>query len=120
VGVRENKHALRKKFRNLHAKSQKPSSYSFLSVHPDRQRDGQTVMARSTQLVIPIKNIYTLWGQKRFLLPFTYFPTNLEHTFTLRVTCITIRNRYLRLIFSVPKNRLIGYFFNKILLIRVI
>jgi len=28
--------------------------------------DGQTV-----------KNIYTLWGLKRFLLPVTYFPTNL-------------------------------------------
>jgi len=39
--------------------------------------DGQTDMARSTRLVILIKNIYTLWGRKRFLLPVTYFPTNL-------------------------------------------
>jgi len=45
-------------------------------------------MARSTQLVILIKNIYTLWGRKRFLLPVTYFPTNLLYPFTLRVTGI--------------------------------
>jgi len=45
-------------------------------------------MARSTRLVILIKNIYTLWGQKRFLLPVTYFPTNLVYPFTLRVTGI--------------------------------
>jgi len=55
-------------------------------------------MARSTRL----KNIYTLWGRKRFLLPVTYFPTNLVffllpvtyfptnlvYPFTLRVTGI--------------------------------
>jgi len=46
-------------------------------------------MARSTRLVILIKNIYTLWGRKRFLLPVTYFPTNLVYPFTLRVTGIT-------------------------------
>jgi len=45
-------------------------------------------MARSTRLVILIKNIYTLWGQKRFLKPVTYFPTNLVYPFTLRVTGI--------------------------------
>jgi len=47
------------------------ASYSFqdLSVHPDRLTDGKTDMARSTRLVILIKNIYTLWGRKRFLLP---------------------------------------------------
>jgi len=28
-------------------------------------------MARSTGLVILIKNIYTLWGRKHFLLPVT-------------------------------------------------
>jgi len=50
--------------------------------------DGQTDMARSTRLVILIKNIYTLWGRKRFLLPVTYFPTNLVYPFTLRVTGI--------------------------------
>jgi len=33
------------------------------------QTDGQTDMARLTRLVILIKNIYTLWGRKRFLLP---------------------------------------------------
>jgi len=49
---------------------------------------GQMDMARSTRLVILIKNIYTLWGRKRFLLPVTYFPTNLVYPFTLRVTDI--------------------------------
>jgi len=39
--------------------------------------DGQTDMARSTRLVILIKNIYNLSGRKRLLLPVTYFPTNL-------------------------------------------
>jgi len=46
-------------------------------------------MARSTRLVILIKNIYIyniLWGRKRFLPPVTYFPTNLVYPFTLRVT----------------------------------
>jgi len=42
-------------------------------------------MARSTRLVILIKNVYTLWGRKSFLLPFTYFPMNLVYPFTLRV-----------------------------------
>jgi len=54
--------------------------------------DGQTDMARSTRLVILIKNIYTLWGRKRFLLPVTYFPTNLVYPFTLRVTGIKSRS----------------------------
>jgi len=44
---------------------------------------GQTDMARSTRLMILIKNIYSLWGRKRFLLPVTYFPTNLVYPFTL-------------------------------------
>jgi len=52
------------------------------------QTDGQTDMARSTRLVILIKNIYTLWDRKRFLLPVTYFPTNLVYPLTLRVTGI--------------------------------
>jgi len=38
-----------------------------LKIRTDRQTD----MARSTRLVILIKNIYTLWGRKRFLLPVT-------------------------------------------------
>jgi len=54
----------------------------------DRSRPIQTDMARSTQLVILIKNIYTLWGRKPFLLPVTYFPTSLVYPFTLRVTGI--------------------------------
>jgi len=45
-------------------------------------------MARSTRLVILIKNIYTLWGRKHFFLPVIYFPTNLVYPFTLRVTGI--------------------------------
>jgi len=48
--------------------------------------DRQTDIARSTRLVILIKNIYTLWGRKRFLLPVTYFPTKIVYPFTLRVT----------------------------------
>jgi len=44
-------------------------------------------MARSTRL----KNIYTLWGRKRFLLPVTYFPTNLVYPFTLRVIGINMK-----------------------------
>jgi len=56
--------------------------------HTDRGSDGQTDMARSTRLEILIKNIYTLWGRIRFLLPVTYFPTNLVYPFTLRVTGI--------------------------------
>jgi len=48
----------------------------------------QTDMARSTRLVILIKNIYTLWGRKRFLLPVTYFPTNLVYPIALQVTGI--------------------------------
>jgi len=39
--------------------------------------DGQTDMARSTRLVIQIKNMYTFCGQKRLLLPVAYFPTSL-------------------------------------------
>jgi len=31
------------------------------------ETDGQTDMARSTCLVMLIKNIYTLWGRKRLL-----------------------------------------------------
>jgi len=59
----------------------------------DGRTDAQTDMARSTLLVILIKNIrvYTLWGRKRFLLYVTYFPTNLVYPFTLRVTGITTR-----------------------------
>jgi len=52
--------------------------------------NGQTDMARSTWLVILIKNIYTLWGRRRFFLPVTYFPTNLVYPFTLRVTGIIL------------------------------
>jgi len=45
-------------------------------------------LARSTRVVILIKNKYTLWGRKRFVLPVTYCPTNLVYPFTLRVTGI--------------------------------
>jgi len=57
----------------------------------DRRTVGQTDMARSTRLVILIKNIYTLWGRKRFLPPVTYFSTNLVYPFTLRVTGIKMQ-----------------------------
>jgi len=61
-------------------------------------------MARSTRLLILIKNIYTLWGRERFLLPVTYFPTSLVYPLTLRVTgikmypqCATGKYRKLKL-----------------------
>jgi len=65
----------RRKPSNLHAKSQHSSAYSFrdLRVRTDRRTDGQTGMARSTCLVILIKNIYTLWE--------TLSPTCYIHTF---------------------------------------
>jgi len=46
-------------------------------------------MARSTRLVVLIKNIYNLWGRKHFFLPVTYFPMNIVYPFILRVTGIT-------------------------------
>jgi len=49
----------------------------------------QTDMTRSTRLLILIKNICTVLGQKRFLLPVKYFITNLVYSFTLRVMGIT-------------------------------
>jgi len=53
-------------------------------------------MARSTRLVILIKNIYTLWGRKRFLLHVTYFPTNLVYPFTLKGTSeLSLSNKML-------------------------
>jgi len=61
---------------------------------------GQTDMARSTRLVILIKNIYTLWGRKRLFLPVTYFPTNLVYPFTLRVKGKKIQ----KIIFSIVKD----------------
>jgi len=56
-------------------------------------------MARSTRLVILIKNIYTLWGRKRFIVPVTYFATNLVYPFTSRVAGINsskTRNKNIR------------------------
>jgi len=66
--------------------------------------DGQTGKARSTRLVYLIKNIYTLWGRKRFLLPVTYFPTNLVYPFTLQVTGIKTR----KIAYHDLKNRYYG------------
>jgi len=58
-------------------------------------------MARSTWLVILIKSIYTLWSRKRFLLPVTYFPTNLVYPFTLRVTGIKIDKNWFKKRFAI-------------------
>jgi len=55
------------------------------SVYTDGQTDGQTHMARSTRLVILVKNIYT---SHYILLPVTYFLKNLVYPFILRVTGI--------------------------------
>jgi len=68
--------------------------------------EGQTDMARSSRLVILIKNIYTLWGRKRFLLPVTYFPTNLVYPFTLRVTGIKRSRKKLAIWPHVAKGKL--------------
>jgi len=57
---------------------QVPALWAIVVLYP------QTNMARSNRLVIIIKNVYTLWGRKRFLLPVTYFPMNLLYPFTLR------------------------------------
>jgi len=70
-------------------------SIFFVFLFPKSQR-ADTV--RSTRLVILIKNIYSLWGQKRFLL---FFPTNFVYSFTLRVTDIrkiVIKNPFLEAI----------------------
>jgi len=45
----------------------------------------------------PLTYSYTLWGWKRFLLPVTYFPTNLVYPFTLGVTGINTQAHYLLL-----------------------
>jgi len=45
--------------------------------------------------------MYTLWGRKRFLLPVTYFPTNLVYPFTLRVT--GIKSARLSIYIALPK-----------------
>jgi len=59
-----------------------------------RRSYGQTNMARSTWLLTLIKNIYTLYSRKRFLLPVTYFSTNLVYPFTLRVTRLKISAKH--------------------------
>jgi len=62
------------------------------SVHTDRRTDRRTWLdlARSTLLVILIKSIYTLEGRKRFLLPITYFPSNLETYFSTNLVTKTL------------------------------
>jgi len=80
---------------------------------PRSQRSyGQTGMARSTWLVILIKNIYTLWGQKRFLLPVTYFPTSLVYPCTPRVTGIKrvgiTKKHLLRHFWAIQRKCLLG------------
>jgi len=57
-----------------------------------------------------IKNIYTLWGRKRFLLPGTYFSTNPVYPFTLRVTGIKIKDvrSWKRCRFTYPASGLVG------------
>lgn len=49
--------------------------------------------------MILIKNIYTLYSRKRFLLRVTYISTNLEYPFTPRVT--GIRSKKSRIIYHV-------------------
>jgi len=52
--------------------------YSFrdLNVHPDGQTGGHAWIDSASD---PDQDYITLWGRKRFLLPVTYFPTNLVY-----------------------------------------
>jgi len=82
---------------------------------------GQTDMARSTRLVILIKNIYTLWGGnasfcllhtfRRLVYPFTStsngYNKELVYPFTLRVTgIITRKNAIVYLDYQIPVTQL--------------
>jgi len=71
-----NKLALRKKLRNLH-KNLNFLAFVVFEISTFIRTDRQTDMARSTWLVVLMKNIHNLWGRKRFLLPVTYSPTNI-------------------------------------------
>jgi len=90
--IRVTKLALRIKLRNLNLKSQFSIFDSFRDIHVHiydfLKFVGGLWALGWARLVILIKNIYTLWGRKRFLLPVKYFLTNLVYPFTLRVTGI--------------------------------
>jgi len=73
--------------------------YRDNSVHTDGQTEGPTDMARSTRLVILIKNICSLWDRKRFLLPVSYFPSVRMHAEISE----TKRARLLRFGVQIPK-----------------
>jgi len=64
-------------------------SFRYYSVHTDRKTDEQKGGHGQIDLN---KNICTLWGRKRFILPVTYFPTNLVYPFTLRSISTWILN----------------------------
>jgi len=68
-----NLRCVKTKLRNLNVKSQLPSSYSFrgYSVYTNGRRDGYHCCWHGYiySSSYPDKKIYTLWGQKRFLLP---------------------------------------------------
>jgi len=63
-------------------RSQRSSGQTFRRMAGYERTDQRTLL--TTRLVILIKNIL----RKRFLMPVTFFPTNLVHPFTLRVTGI--------------------------------
>jgi len=75
----------------------------------------QVDLAGSTRLVILIKNIYTLWGWKSFLLPVTYFPTSLVFPFTLRITGIRSYISYARSLW-ISKATCLSYVVGKVYL----
>jgi len=97
VAYSRNKLALRARLLNLNLRSQCSIFDSFRDIHVHIYAFlrflGVKVanMARSTRLVILSKNIFTLCGRKRFLLPVTYFPTNLVYPYTVRVPGIKRR-----------------------------
>jgi len=69
----------------------KNSLFKILSMHKLLR---QTNMTRSTRLVIPIKNAITLYGLKRFLLPFTPRVTGIKsHLICIMETTLSFSKR---------------------------
>jgi len=76
--------ALRLYVLSLYAESQSPEIRRSRRSY-GRRTDGHDYINSAIKL---IKNIYTSYSRKRFLLPVAYFSTNLVYPFTQRVTGI--------------------------------
>jgi len=69
------------------------TSTFHISWDTDVLTDGRMDRAKSTWVLIGIRNIYTLYGRTRFLLDVTFVPTNLVYPLPLRsFTCFFIDN----------------------------